>query len=67
MTIDKQIHDCIMDLRHMAIEHPQTLEVSQRCIDKLYAIKRATDHATPPEDQKKPTHYRPVRICNGPG
>lgn len=60
MESDKLIHDCIMDIRVMSVQWPQTLEVSQSVIDRLHRIKAEIDHLLPPEEEVK--HFsRPIR------
>ena len=56
--MDKNLHDLIMMLRQIAIDHPGTLEATQGCIDLVYKIKHAADHAGPPGPQKFATPRR---------
>ena len=56
--MDKQLHDLIMMLRQIAIDHPGTLESTQGCIDLVYAIKRSVDHAAPSDPQRFTTPRR---------
>ena len=60
MDLDKLIHSIIMDLRTMAIQHPQTLEVSQAVIDRVYKIKAIVDHMEPIDEGSGGNFGRPV-------
>ena len=61
MAYDTLLHDLVMDLRQIAIDHPETLDITQRCIDRVYAIKRTLDHSEPIKNG--PKKFRPVVQC----
>lgn len=53
----KILKDIILDLRVMSVQHPQTLEVSQSIISRLYRLESIICHMEPIE-----SHFgRPVR------
>ena len=66
MSADQLIRDCILDLRVLAVQLPQALEVSQAIVDRLYKIK---DHLDALEGSQEGTggHFgRPVVVRTPP-
>ena len=57
---DSILHSIIMDLRTMAVQNPQTLEVSQAVIDRVYKIKAIVDHMEPIDEGSGGNFGRPV-------
>ena len=56
MSLNDKLGDIIMALRSMAIEHPESLQASQDCIDTLKAFEAGKQA---PVDHRQPMR-RPV-------